>query len=198
MTLDAAQRLQVTALAAFDDNYIWLLADPNSRQCAVVDPGDATPVIDWLHEHPDWSLTDILITHHHSDHVGGVAVLKQRYDVRVLGPAMEAIPCRDVAHQESDEISVLGRIVKTLAVPGHTMGHVAYYLRGEALLFTGDTLFAGGCGRLFEGTAAQMLDSLQRLAALTDVTQVYCAHEYTLSNLRFAHAVEPDDVNIAN
>jgi len=160
--------------------------------------GDATPVIDWLHEHPDWSLTDILITHHHSDHVGGVAVLKQRYDVRVLGPAMEAIPCRDVAHQESDEISVLGRIVKTLAVPGHTMGHVAYYLRGEALLFTGDTLFAGGCGRLFEGTAAQMLDSLQRLAALTDVTQVYCAHEYTLSNLRFAHAVEPDDVNIAN
>lgn len=198
MTADTAKRLQVIALAAFDDNYIWLLADPQSRLCAVVDPGDATPVADWLRTHPDWSLTDILITHHHSDHVGGVAALKRCYGARVLGPATEPIPGRDVALQEADESIVLGRTFKTFAVPGHTLGHVAYYLCDEALLFTGDTLFAGGCGRLFEGTAAQMLDSLERLAALPEATQVYCAHEYTLSNLRFAQAVEPDNVNIEN
>ncbi|MNO97396.1 Hydroxyacylglutathione hydrolase [compost metagenome] len=153
-------------------------------------------MVDWLQRHPDWSLTDILITHHHSDHVGGVEVLKRRYDVRVLGPATEPIPCRDVALQEADEIVVLGRTIKTIVVPGHTLGHIAYYQRDEALLFTGDTLFAGGCGRLFEGTAEQMLDSLERLAALPDATLVYCAHEYTLNNLRFAQAVEPDNVNI--
>ncbi|MGA9702452.1 hydroxyacylglutathione hydrolase [Pseudomonas sp.] len=198
MTAGTVQSLDVIALPAFEDNYIWLLADPQLRECVVVDPGDATPVINWLQSHPQWRLRDILITHHHSDHVDGVAVLKERYGVRVLGPATEPIPCRDIALHEADHVVVLGRTVNTIAVPGHTLGHIAYYLPDEAVLFTGDTLFAGGCGRLFEGTAAQMLNSLERLAALPEATRVYCAHEYTLSNLRFAHLVEPGNRAIEN
>jgi len=187
--------IQISALPAFTDNYIWLLQDHRSQCCAVVDPGDAAPVQAWLAEHPEWRLRDILITHHHHDHVGGVETLKQATGATVYGPASENIPGRDVALKDNDRVSVLGWEFEVYAVPGHTLGHIAYYHHG--LLFCGDTLFAAGCGRLFEGTPQQMHDSLSRLAALPEDTLVYCTHEYTLSNLRFAVAVEPDNRHIA-
>jgi hydroxyacylglutathione hydrolase len=191
--------IQIHALHAFSDNYIWLLQDLSTRTCAVVDPGDAAPVLAWLEEHPGWRMTDILITHHHHDHVGGVAQVKQVTGARVCGPAHETIPARDVALVDNDRVSVLGLDFTVHAVPGHTLGHIAFYHDDAArpVLFCGDTLFAAGCGRLFEGTPQQMHASLERLAALPDATLVYCAHEYTLSNLRFAHAVEPDNKDIA-
>jgi hydroxyacylglutathione hydrolase len=188
--------IQIDALPAFNDNYIWLLQEPSSKRCAVVDPGDAAPVQAWLETHPDWQLGDILITHHHFDHVGGVEQLKSATGARVAGPAAEKIPARDLNLHDNDEIDVLGLQFKVMAVPGHTLGHIAYYHAPQNLLFCGDTLFAGGCGRLFEGTPQQMHRSLSRLAALPASTQVYCTHEYTLSNLRFAHAVEPDNVRL--
>jgi len=190
--------IQIDALPAFNDNYLWLLQDAASKRCAVVDPGDAAPVRAWLAQHPDWRLTDILVTHHHNDHVGGVAELKQLTGARVYGPANENIPARDVALDDNATVQVLGLDFQVFTVPGHTLGHIAFYHGGsEPVLFSGDTLFAGGCGRLFEGTPAQMHQSLQRLAALPDDTAVYCAHEYTLSNLRFACAVEPNNPHVA-
>jgi len=187
--------IQISALPAFTDNYIWLLQDPGTQRCAVVDPGDAAPVLAWLQQHPGWSLTDILITHHHHDHVGGVERLKSATDATVYGPADENIPARDVALRDNDRVSVLVWDFDVYTVPGHTLGHIAYY--HEGVLFCGDTLFAAGCGRLFEGSPEQMHASLQRLAALPDDTQVYCTHEYTQSNLKFAAAVEPDNTDIA-
>lgn len=191
--------IQIHALPAFNDNYIWLLQDLSTQCCAVVDPGDAAPVRAWLERHPDHRLTDILITHHHNDHVGGVVELKQATGARVLGPKAENIPGRDVALVDHDRFTVLGLDFSVHAVPGHTLGHIAFYHDDASvpLLFSGDTLFAAGCGRLFEGTPDQMHASLSRLAALPDNTQVYCAHEYTLSNLRFAQAVEPGNQDIA-
>ncbi|MGE8171195.1 hydroxyacylglutathione hydrolase [Pseudomonas putida] len=191
--------IQIDALPAFSDNYIWLLQDTAKRRCAVVDPGDAGPVQAWLDAHPDWILSDILITHHHQDHVGGVECLKQRTGARVCGPANEHIPGRDLALHDHDQVEVLGLTFEVLAVPGHTLGHIAYYTAEQPapLLFSGDTLFAAGCGRMFEGTPEQMQPALARLAALPSATQVYCAHEYTLSNLRFAKAVEPENPHIA-
>ncbi|MFJ4542691.1 hydroxyacylglutathione hydrolase [Pseudomonas sp. NPDC088885] len=187
--------IQISALPAFTDNYIWLLQDHRSQRCAVVDPGDAAPVEAWLDAHPDWVLSDILITHHHHDHVGGVERLKHISGATVYGPASENIPARDVALNDNDTASVLGWDFDVYAVPGHTLGHIAYYHHG--LLFCGDTLFAAGCGRLFEGTPDQMHHSLSRLAALPEDTLVYCTHEYTLSNLKFAAAVEPSNADIA-
>ena len=187
--------IQISALPAFTDNYIWLLQDHRSQRCAVVDPGDAAPVLAWLEQHPGWVLSDILVTHHHHDHVGGVERLKQHSGATVYGPAQEKIPGRDVALDDAQRISVLGWEFQVMAVPGHTLGHIAYYHHG--LLFCGDTLFAAGCGRLFEGTPEQMHQSLGRLAALPEDTLIYCTHEYTLSNLRFAQAVEPANPEIA-
>ncbi|MEL4166026.1 hydroxyacylglutathione hydrolase [Pseudomonas sp. NFACC32-1] len=187
--------IQISALPAFTDNYIWLLQDHATRRCAVVDPGDATPVQAWLEAHPGWVLSEIMVTHHHHDHVGGVQALKSATGARVYGPASENIPARDVPLEDNDRISVLDLDFDVYAVPGHTLGHIAYYHRG--LLFCGDTLFAAGCGRLFEGTPQQMHRSLGRLAALPEDTLVYCTHEYTLSNLKFAAAVEPDNPDIA-
>ena len=187
--------IQISALPAFTDNYIWLLQDHRTQRCAVVDPGDAAPVLAWLDAHPGWVLSDILITHHHHDHVGGVERLKQLSGATVYGPASENIPARDVALEDNDSVSVLGWDFDVYAVPGHTLGHIAYYHHG--LLFCGDTLFAAGCGRLFEGTPEQMHHSLSRLAALPEDTLVYCTHEYTLSNLKFAAAVEPGNADIA-
>ncbi|MGA4445743.1 hydroxyacylglutathione hydrolase [Ectopseudomonas chengduensis] len=189
--------IQIDALPAFNDNYIWLLQEARSKRCAVVDPGDAAPVMAWLQAHPQWQLSDILITHHHFDHVGGVETLKKATGARVVGPAAEKIPARDVDLNDNGEIEVLGLRFKVMAVPGHTLGHIAYYQAEQNLLFCGDTLFAGGCGRLFEGTPQQMHQSLGRLAALPASTLVYCTHEYTLSNLRFAHAVEPHNVRLS-
>lgn len=187
--------IPITALPAFTDNYIWLLQDEANLRCAVVDPGDAAPVLAWLTANPGWTLSDILVTHHHHDHVGGVETLKQATGAKVYGPASENIPGRDVALNDNDQISVLGHTFDVYAVPGHTLGHIAYYTPG--VLFSGDTLFAAGCGRLFEGTPEQMHQSLSRLAALPAETRVYCTHEYTLSNLRFAAAVEPNNPDIA-
>ncbi|QHF45300.1 hydroxyacylglutathione hydrolase [Pseudomonas sp. S35] len=187
--------IQISALPAFTDNYIWLLQDPHTQHCAVVDPGDAAPVLAWLTQNPAWTLSDILITHHHHDHVGGVEQLKRETDAKVYGPATEQIPARDVALQDNDRISVLGLDFDVYTVPGHTLGHIAFYHQG--VLFCGDTLFAAGCGRLFEGTPEQMHTSLERLAALPAETLVYCTHEYTQSNLKFAQAVEPDNADIA-
>ena len=190
--------IQIEALPAFSDNYIWLLQDPDNRRCAVVDPGDAAPVLAWLEKHPGWRLEDILITHHHNDHVGGVEALKTVTGARVCGPANEKIPARDLALDDHAVVRSLGMEFHVLAVPGHTLGHIAYYCDAPQapLLFSGDTLFAAGCGRMFEGTAEQMHGSLQRLAALPEATQVYCAHEYTLGNLRFALAVEPENKHV--
>lgn len=187
--------IQISALPAFTDNYIWLLQDHATQRCAVVDPGDAAPVQAWLEDHPGWVLSDILVTHHHHDHVGGVQALKNATSATVHGPASENIPARDQALNDNDTVSVLGWDFDVYAVPGHTLGHIAYYHHG--LLFCGDTLFAAGCGRLFEGTPAQMHDSLSRLAALPEDTLVYCTHEYTLGNLKFAAAVEPGNPDIA-
>jgi hydroxyacylglutathione hydrolase len=185
--------IKIDALPAFNDNYIWLLQDHTQQRCAVVDPGDAVPVLAWLEAHPGWQLSHILITHHHHDHVGGVEQLKAATGAQVLGPAHEQIPGRDLALDEWDKVEVLGLNFAVYAVPGHTLGHIAYVQPEQHWLFCGDTLFAGGCGRLFEGTPAQMHESLSRFAALPEQTQVYCTHEYTLSNLRFAVAVEPNN-----
>ncbi len=187
--------IQISALPAFTDNYIWLLQDERTQRCAVVDPGDAAPVIAWLEQNPSWVLGDILVTHHHHDHVGGVEQLKKLTGAKVYGPANENIPARDVDLQDNDRITVLGLDFAVYAVPGHTLGHIAYYHQG--VLLCGDTLFAAGCGRLFEGTPEQMHTSLERLAALPADTLVYCTHEYTQSNLKFAQAVEPHNDDIA-
>jgi hydroxyacylglutathione hydrolase len=184
----------IIPIPAFSDNYIWLLRE--GARAAVVDPGDASAVIAHL-EREGLALTAILCTHHHGDHVGGNAELVARFAVPVFGPATEKIPGRTRAVAEGDEVEVpgVGLRLRVVEVPGHTAGHVAYVgtCEGRPVAFVGDTLFAGGCGRLFEGTPAQMAGSLGKLAALDPATEVYCAHEYTLSNLRFATAVEPSN-----
>jgi hydroxyacylglutathione hydrolase len=187
------QALSITPLPAFSDNYLWLLA--RGASAAVVDPGDEEPVIRAL-DRLDLRLDAILVTHHHPDHVGGVTALKQRYQAAVYGPARESIPGRDHALRGGDGIEVLGTRFEVIDVPGHTAGHIAYYAPSEAVVFCGDTLFGCGCGRLFEGTPAQMLASLEALAALPVQTRVYCAHEYTLANIRFALAVEPGNSDL--
>jgi hydroxyacylglutathione hydrolase len=178
-------------LPAFTDNYIWALAD--GPDAWVVDPGDAAPVLAWL-QAQGLTLRGILLTHHHADHTGGVDALRSASGAAVFGPAFETLPEPVQRVSQGDAVAVLGLRFQVLDVPGHTAGHIAYYapdFEGAPLLFCGDTLFSGGCGRLFEGTPAQMLASLDALAALPGPTRVCCTHEYTLSNLRFAQAVEP-------
>jgi hydroxyacylglutathione hydrolase len=180
--------LGIVPISAFKDNYVWTLRD--GRNAAVVDPGEAQPVLDYLRREK-LALVAILATHHHPDHVGGIAELLQEYRVPVYGPRNEPIATLTHPVSEGDEVTIpeLGASFSVLDIPGHTRAHVAYY--GAGALFCGDTLFACGCGRLFEGTAEQMYASLQKLAALPDETKVYCGHEYTLANIGFARAVEP-------
>lgn len=183
--------LQVSPVRAFSDNYIWLIHAPADPSAVVaVDPGDARPVEAEL-AHRGLSLRAILLTHHHGDHVGGVRELTAAHGVPVWGPAREDLACEAQPLDEGDVVHLeqLGLEFDVMAVPGHTLGHIAY--RGHGALFSGDTLFSAGCGRLFEGTPQQMFDSLERIAALPDDTVVYPTHEYTLANLRFAVAVEP-------
>lgn len=188
--------LQVSPVRAFSDNYIWLIRAPADATAAVVvDPGDDRPVDQTLRE-TGLELRAILVTHHHPDHVGGVGALAGKHSAPVFGPARESLPCPAQALDDGDTVDLghLGLRFSVMAVPGHTLDHIAY--AGHGAVFCGDTLFSAGCGRLFEGTAMQMLDSLDRLAALPDSTRVYCAHEYTLANLRFAMAVEPDNSDV--
>jgi hydroxyacylglutathione hydrolase len=176
---------------AFSDNYIWVLH--NGQRALVVDPGEADGLASWLQEQR-LQLDTILITHHHGDHTGGVAQLREATGARVYGPAREQVPSPLNKVEGGDVVEALGVRFDVIDVPGHTAGHIAFFaanVDGEPLLFCGDTLFSAGCGRLFEGTPAQMLDSLTRLAALPAATRVCCTHEYTLSNLRFALAVDP-------
>lgn len=186
--------MEIHQIPAFDDNYIHLLHDPADGAVGVVDPGDAVPVQAEL-DRRGWSLTHILVTHHHADHIGGVPALKQRYGCTVAGARSDRkrIPDMDT-ELEDGELFLLGnQQARVLSVPGHTSGHIAFHFADAGVLFCGDTLFALGCGRLFEGTPAQMWDSLQKLRALPDESRVFCAHEYTLSNARFAVIMDPDN-----
>lgn len=189
---------ELVPLPALRDNYIWTYCD-DQGQCLVVDPGQAQPVRDYL-ERTGHSLTAILATHHHPDHVGGIPELVRDYGVPVYGPARESIPS-NTGPLDDGEILTLDApalSLRVLHIPGHTLGHIALYTEDvdPPLLFCGDTLFAAGCGKLFEGTAEQMLNSLDQLAALKPDTRVCCGHEYTLNNLRFALAVTPDDESV--
>ncbi len=188
--------MNLVPLPAFTDNYIWMLHD--GTHAVVVDPGDARPVQQALQQQ-GLTLQAILVTHHHADHTGGVDALREATGAAVYGPAGESIPQPNTPLFDGDVVNVLGLSFVAWDVPGHTAGHIAYVQQGEPdrpLLFCGDTLFSAGCGRLFEGTPQQMLESLQHLNSLPALTKVCCTHEYTLSNLRFAKAVEPGNAQV--
>ena len=190
--------MKLIPIPAFSDNYIWLLHD--EHQALVVDPGDAQPVLEALHR-LGLKLDAILVTHHHPDHTGGVVRLRETTGARVFGPAREAMPEPLTRLTHAQQLPLLGLNFQVIDVPGHTAGHIAYFcedMDSAPLLFCGDTLFSGGCGRLFEGTPEQMLASLDTLAALPEATRVCCTHEYTLSNLKFALAVDPDNQILIN
>jgi len=183
--------LNVHPVRAFSDNYIWLIDAPRARdQLVAVDPGDAAPVIAEL-QRSGASLAAILLTHHHSDHIGGVPELLRHWDVPVIGPDDDRIAhlTRTAHDGERCELADMGLSFEILQVPGHTLSHIAFY--GHGALFCGDTLFSAGCGRMFEGTPTQMNASLTKLRNLPSETRMYCGHEYTAANLRFALAVEP-------
>ena len=188
--------LQVVAVPAFTDNYIWLVHDEASGETAVVDPGDAAPALAEA-QRRGWTVTQVWNTHHHWDHSGGNIAMKEATGCTVSGPAAENIPGRDVALLEGSELRIGDHAGRVMEIPGHTLGHVALIFEADRIAFVGDTLFAMGCGRLFEGTAQQMRGSLQRLAELPEDTALYCGHEYTLANGRFAAHAEPGNGAIA-
>lgn len=185
--------MNLTSIPALQDNYIWTLHD-DTGHCLIVDPGEAAPVLRMIEEN-QWQPVAILLTHHHHDHVGGVAELVSLYpDLAVYGPEETRVKGAKNIVSEGDIVSILGRDFTIYATPGHTLGHISYF--SFPYLFCGDTLFSGGCGRLFEGTAEQMFHSFQKLNKLPGETLVCCAHEYTLSNLTFAHATYPQEAEI--
>jgi hydroxyacylglutathione hydrolase len=186
--------LEIVQIPVLTDNYIYLIHDPVSGATAAVDPAEARPVLDVLAD-KGWTLTCVLNTHHHWDHVGGNLELQQQTGCRVIAPAADRhrIPGIDLGVSEGDTIAVGNHVARVMSTPGHTLGHVVYHFAEDRLLFCGDTLFVMGCGRLFEGTPEQMWDSLQRLKALPADTRIYCTHEYTQNNGRFALTVEPDN-----
>jgi len=190
--------MEIVRIPALSDNYIWLVHEPESGETTVVDPAVAEPVLAAA-EQRGWKIGQIWNTHWHPDHTGGNAAIKAATGALVAGPAAEAarIPTLDRTVREGDRVRLGALEASVLEVPAHTAGHIAYHFGSEGVLFIGDTLFAMGCGRLFEGTAAQMHANMTRLAALPPRTQVYCAHEYTLSNGRFAVTAEPDNADIA-
>jgi len=186
--------LEIVRIPALSDNYIWLVHDPVSDATMVVDPAEAAPVLAEADKR-GWKIGQIWNTHWHPDHTGGNTAIKEATGAIVSGPAAEAarIPTLDVALAEGDRVTIGDHVASVLATPGHTAGHITFHLPDDAVIFTGDTLFAMGCGRLFEGDAEQMFANMQRLAELPPETIVYCAHEYTQSNGRFALAAEPDN-----
>ena len=190
--------LTVELLPALSDNYIYLLHEADSGTTAVVDPAEPGPVIAALERHGR-SLDWILNTHHHMDHIGGNAALKERYGARIVGPRAEVSRIADMDRTvgQGDEVAVGGETARVFETPGHTSGHIAYWFETSKALFCGDTLFALGCGRLFEGTPAQMWDSLSKLRDLPDETRIYCGHEYTAGNAQFAVTIEPDNAELA-
>jgi hydroxyacylglutathione hydrolase len=189
--------LEIERIPCRTDNYIWLVHEPDTGVVAVVDPADAEPVEARLVAR-GFVLTHILNTHHHGDHVGGNLALKQRWGCTIVGPRADAarIPGIDVAVGDGDTYRLGEATARVFDVPGHTRGHIAFWFAAEKALFCGDTLFALGCGRLFEGTPAQMWNSLGKLRALPDDTRVYCAHEYTQSNARFALTVDGGNADL--
>ena len=186
--------VRIACVPALSDNYIWLMHDPASGETVVIDPAVAEPVLAEASAR-GWRITQIWNTHWHPDHTGGNAEVKAATGCTITGPAAEAerIPTLDREVREGDIVTLGAIEARVLETPAHTAGHITYHLAGESLLFPGDTLFAMGCGRLFEGDAGQMHANLQRLAALPPDTRVYCAHEYTLSNARFAVTAEPEN-----
>jgi hydroxyacylglutathione hydrolase len=191
-------KLEIIAVPAFADNYLWLVHDADSGETAVVDPGDPVPVLAEA-EHRGWTITKILNTHWHPDHTGGNLTIKEATGAEIWGPAGEngRVPGLDHALKDGDEVSIGRHRASVWEVPGHTIGHIAYVFSDDEVAFVGDTLFAMGCGRLFEGSPKQMFTSLNRLASLPDGTELYCAHEYTLANARFAAQAFPSDAAIA-
>ncbi|HYX46595.1 MAG TPA: hydroxyacylglutathione hydrolase [Sphingomicrobium sp.] len=188
--------MEIVPVPAFSDNYLWLVHDERSGETAVVDPGDAAPVLAEA-ERRGWTVDQVWNTHWHPDHTGGNLAIKEVTGARISGPEAENIPGRDVALKEGDEIRLGGHVGRVIEVPGHTAGHIALIFDDEQVAFVGDTLFAMGCGRLFEGTPEQMFESLHRLTELPQHTRLYCAHEYTLANGRFAAHAEPENSAVA-
>lgn len=193
-----ASALEIVAVPAFADNYLWLLHDEDSGETAVVDPGDPAPVLTEADKR-GWRITTILNTHWHPDHTGGNLAIKEKTGATIIGPAGEngRVPGLDQALKEGDRIRLGDHEAEVWEVPGHTIGHIAYIFRDDNVAFVGDTLFAMGCGRLFEGSPEQMHHSLGRLASLPEAMKLYCAHEYTLANARFAAHAFPDNSAIA-
>ena len=196
--------IRVSPISAFRDNYIWMICENGSNEVSVVDPGDSEPVLAVLRKE-GLSLSSILITHHHADHTGGVKTLLEHFpDVEIYGPMHGTFPIITAAVLDQDRLHVAGMDLRVIQVPGHTLDHIAYYCEipnspsaeTAGMLFCGDTLFAGGCGRIFEGSPDMMYNSLQKLATLPPAIMVYCAHEYTQANLRFALCVEPSNADV--
>lgn len=185
--------MNLNSIPAFQDNYIWVLSEDDGR-CLIVDPGEAAPVLRVIEEQ-QWQPEAILLTHHHNDHVGGVQALREAFpDVVVYGPAETQHKGTTQVVAEGDTVTVLGQDFSVFATPGHTLGHICFF--SFPYLFCGDTLFSGGCGRLFEGTATQMYQSFCKINALPDDTVICCAHEYTLGNMKFAVSVLPEDAEV--
>src|SRR5579885_402652 len=195
MQMNINNQFRIYPVKALKDNYIWVIVNTLQMSAMIVDPGEAAPVINFITSN-NLSLIAILATHHHWDHINGIGELIQYFDVPVYAPTIEKIPHMTALAAPESELCIPGipLNIQVLGIPGHTKGHVAYYAPG--MLFCGDTLFAAGCGRIFEGTPEQMFASLQKLAALPDDTNIYCGHEYTFDNLRFAEIVEPGNPKI--
>jgi hydroxyacylglutathione hydrolase len=187
--------IEVIRIPVLSDNYVWLVRENTSGEVMVVDPAVADPVLAKAEE-LGWTITHVWNTHWHPDHTGGNAAIKAATGCTITGPAAEAarIPTLDVKVRGGDVVAFGATKAHVIDVPAHTAGHIAFHFEHEEIAFVGDTLFAMGCGRLFEGTAAQMFDNMRKLEALGDATAIYCAHEYTASNGRFALTVEPDNV----